>query len=553
MCAKRRGRRFAVIHVEKSAENATSLPPTPGEVDSSVERRTMSAVRERSLPRLARRPGHAHRWITLALLLLGIELVYVFIVSAGKYVDWPTYNLNYDMQAEGFRKGHLYLPLEPPPELLEKENPLDPANSHLWFADLSFYKGKYYNYWGPLPALVLAAYKAVMNVASPVGDQYPVFILYSIYLVAGALLIDRMARRLFPGLPLYIVVLSIAVFAFANPTPYMIATPGIYEAAIGGSQAFLLVGLVFAFDSLSGERAFLLTRLLAAGVAWTLAIACRVSVGPAAALLVLFTALIPRPQPGNRWLAVIRNLLCLGSPMALGVFGLLYYNRARFDEWFEFGTNWMLNTVHIRASLEYVRPNLYSYFLRAPIETCQFPFFTVPWNMDVKKAFPADFPVPAGYWVQEPVVGMLPVVPWAWLVPLAAVYCVRAAMPRLGAPALPSVAAVRGSRLWCACSFAVIGTVTALPSIGVFAATMRYLADVAAGIVLFATWGAWSLHQHLRRKKWVRRAFDGGMTVLALATITLGLLVGYQGYIGHFQTYNPKLHERVTQAFSLCK
>jgi hypothetical protein len=415
------------------------------------------------------------------------------------------------------------------------------------------YKGKYYNYWGPLPALALAAYKWIMKIRTPLGDQYPVFILYSIYLVAGALLIDRMARRLFPVLPLYIVVLSILVFAFANPTPYMIATPGIYEAAIGGSQAFLLLGLIFAFDTLSGKRAYLLARFLAAGVAWTLAIACRVSVGPAAALLVLITALIPRGESGNRWIIVLRNLLWLGCPIALGVFGLLYFNRARFDDWFEFGANWMLNTVHIRASLDYVRANLYTYFLRPPVLTCQFPFFTTPWDLSMNKAFPAGFPIPEGYWVQEPVVGMLRVVPWTWFLPVSAFLGVRAALPRLASAPLPSLSAVRGSRLWCACSFGILATVTALPTVGVFGATMRYLADVAAGLLLFATWGVWSLHQHLRRKKWPRRAFGAASSIVAAATIALGLLIGYQGYIGHFNIYNPKLHEQLTRRFSLCK
>jgi len=545
-----------VIHVPKSAETSTStstsLEATPGELTPSVPHREASTVRERPLPRRPRSRA-ALRWIAIAGVLLGIEFIYVFIVSAGKYVDWPTYNFNYDMQAEGFRKGHLYLPLEPPAELLAKENPLDPANADLWFADLSFYKGKYYMYWGPLPALALAAIKAIMKIATPVGDQYPVFILYSIYLVAGALLIDRVARRLFPGLPLYLVVMAILVFAFAHPTPYMIATPGIYEAAIGGSQAFLLVGLIFAFDTLSGKRAYLVVRLLAASVAWTLAITCRVGAGPAAAMLVLLTALVPRPHPGNRWLAVLRNLVCLGTPMALGVFGLLYYNRARFDEWFEFGTNWMLNTVHIRASFEYVVPNLYSYFFRPPVESCQFPFLTSPWNMNVSEAFPSDFRLPHGYWVQEPVVGMFRVAPWTWLLPVAVLCGVHAALPRFGAAGLPSLGVVRGSRLWCACSFGVLATVPALPSIGVFGATMRYLADIAAGLLLLVTWGAWSFLRHIRRKKWTRRAVGAGLSVLAAGTIMLGLLIGYQGYIGHFQTYNPKLHEQVARSLSLCK
>jgi hypothetical protein len=137
--------------------------------------------------------------------------------------------------------------------------------------------------------------------------------------------------------------------------------------------------------------------------------------------------------------------------------------------------------------------------------------------------------------------------------PVAALYVVRAALPRFGAAALPSVDAVKGSRLCCAMSFCVLGSVTALPSIGVFGATMRYLADIAGGLMLFATWGAWSLLQDMRRRKWLRRMLAASLAVLATGTVILGLLIGYQGYNGHFQTHNPTLHERVTRRLSLCK
>ena len=539
-----------MIPVQKSADASASLEATPDEPSLGVERLATAAARQGLLLR-PRRRGNALRWGAIALVVLFIEFVFVFLISAGKFRGWPTYNRNYDMQAEGFRKGHLYLSVEPPAELVAKENPLDPANSELWFADLSLYKGHYYNYWGPLPAMVLAAYKAVMKIAKPIGDQYPVFAVYSIYVVAGALLIDRLARRIFPGLPLYIVLLSILVFALANPTPYLVATPGIYEAAIGGGQAFLLVGLVFAFDALSGRRSFLLARLLAAGVAWGLAIACRVSVAPVVALFIVLTASMPLAHSGNRWLAVFRNLVWLGFPPALSVFGLLYYNRARFDDWFEFGTNWMLNTVHIRSSFEYVGVNLYSYFLRKPVTSCQFPFFSAPWDMP--EAFPAGDKIPEGYWIQEPVLGMLRVVPWMWLLPLGLVFGVRALIPRYNARPLPRLSAVKGSSLWCACCLGIMGTVTALPTVGVFGATMRYLGDVTAGLVLFAAWGACCLYQRVRGAKWMRRAVGASMSMLALATIVFGLLAGYQGYIQHFQLYNPSLHQRVTQALDFCK
>jgi len=119
-----------VIHVPKSAETSTSLDATPGELTPSAPHRAASAVRERPLPRRPRSRA-ALRWITIAEVLLGIEFVYVFIVSAGKFVNWPTCNFNYDMQAEGFRKGHLYLPLEPPCRAIGKGESAGPRERRL--------------------------------------------------------------------------------------------------------------------------------------------------------------------------------------------------------------------------------------------------------------------------------------------------------------------------------------------------------------------------------------------------------------------------------------
>ena len=71
-----------------------------------------------------------------------------------------------------------------------------------------------------------------------------------------------------------------AVFAYANHTPFEIATPGIYEAAIVGAQAFLLLGLLFAFDAVwraDAERPPPAWLLLAAGASWALSIGSRVS------------------------------------------------------------------------------------------------------------------------------------------------------------------------------------------------------------------------------------------------------------------------------------
>jgi hypothetical protein len=489
------------------------------------------------------------RGSTFLALLVAIGVLYFFYITAGTFRKWPTYNELYDALAEGFRAGHLYLPFDPSPELVAKPDPLDPSNVGLWYPDLSLYQGKYYIYWGPLPALGIWAVKWSFRIRKTVGDQYPCFAFYILYVIAGALLLRRIAERLFPGLPHYLLLIGIAVFALANPTPFLIATPGIYEAAIAGGQAFLLVGLVFAFDALGGARRFSKLRLVAAGMAWSLALGCRVSVGPAVFCITLLTALSARTA--RRWLSAIRDFALLSAPVVVTVALLLYYNKARFDSWTEFGTGVQLNTVHYRGASEYLIPNLYSYLLRWPRFSCTFPFATAPWDLPAAEAFPKHFKIPEGYWIQEPVVGMFRAVPWALLFPLAFVFAAQHISSHF-APVAPRRGATRGTWLWCTCVFSVLAFVTALPFIATFNATMRYLGDVTPGFLLLATLGGWELYHRLRHRAWLRRGYGAFLTLLGVTTVVLGLLLGFQGYNGHFQQYNPTLHEKLIKKYSRC-
>jgi hypothetical protein len=472
------------------------------------------------------------RALVLALAVLGAEAAYLFFVTAGTLTSWPTYNANYDLQAEGFRAGHLYLSVAPSPELLAQSDPFDPVHRPLWAWDLTLYKGHYYMYWGPFPALALMVAKAALGLRSTIGDQYLVFAFYSIYLVSGAVLIDRMTRRLFPSVPLPMVALAIAVFAFANPSPFLLATAGIYQAAIVGGQAFLVTGLVFAFDAVWKARrgshsAF---ALLASGTCWALAIGCRVSTGPAVLLLTILTVFSLRRASGGRWHHTARDFVSLATPVGMGVALLLVYNKQRFDSWLDFGTAHQLSTMQFRTSRSYLLANVYSYLLRPMISSCQFPFVTAPWNIGAR-AFPVGFTIGEGYWVQEPLAGMLLAVPWAWLVPIGVYAWMREGLSR--APGrLRAIRETPAATLWCGAAFAIIGSVTMFPVAGLFIATMRYLADVNAGVTLFATWAAWWLCVRVRRRGRVLRIGTYAITSARM--------------------HNPRLHERIVGALSRC-
>src|SRR6476620_7262446 len=86
-------------------------------------------------------------------LLLLFSLYYAFVVTSGTFgvLQWKTHY--YDLGAEGFRAGHLYLAVQPSAALLGKANPADLTNRPLWLWDALLFNGHYYIYWGPVPTL----------------------------------------------------------------------------------------------------------------------------------------------------------------------------------------------------------------------------------------------------------------------------------------------------------------------------------------------------------------------------------------------------------------
>jgi hypothetical protein len=329
--------------------------------------------------------------------------------------------------------------------------------------------------------------------------------------------------------------------------PHLLASGGVYQAAIAGGQAFLLLGLLVAFDAVTlaqGQRQPSL-RLVLAGTAWALALGSRVSLGPAIACLIVATALGTGVFAGGGWKRTLFDTLRLGLPVAFGLGALLLYNKLRFESFFEFGTNNQLSTIRWRTSLAYVPPNLYSYLLRPFKASCEFPFVLQQWHLG-EKGLPSFMKMPKDYFISEPVVGWVLAVPLAWLIVVALARLLR--RPR----AFFAGSARNRLFVFCLLSFAIVGSVSGIAETGLYMATMRFLSDVGYGIVLLGILGGFALYAGARSA--ATRLLAGTVFgLLAALTVVLGLLLGYQGYNGHFHLFHPDLDARLVEAFSTCK
>jgi hypothetical protein len=186
-------------------------------------------------------------------------------------------------------------------------------------------------------------------------------------------------------------------------------------------------------------------------------------------------------------------------------------------------------------------PNLYSYLLRPFDSSCEFPYVHQVWQMGAR-AFPPTIEVPSDYAILEPVIGWLRAVPLTWLIPFAFLLAPR-----------PFSFRFRHQRtyLWCLVCFSALASVTGLVGMGVYGATMRYMSDVTFGLVLLSLMGAYAVKTH-RIARYVPRSASATFSLLASASIVLGVLIGYQGYNFHFRRFNPELDAKIVKALSLC-
>ncbi len=488
------------------------------------------------------------------LLIVAIATYYLFVISAGRMSSWHTYSSYYGYLTKGFGEGHLHLSLEPSAALLALPNPYDERNATQWLWDATLYHGHYYAYWGPVPALLGLAAQPWRDSSIILGDEVFVLGFMTARLVAGAALITLLGARLSWRPPRWAVLLAIALFGLASPTPFVLARASVYEVAIAAGQCFLVLGWLCAFHALTAQRNRHLWLALAS-TAWGLVLGSRISLIFAVAVSVVITLACSFKVTAGASKA--KQCLATLAPLAAAGASLAAYNFARFGRITEFGVTYQLTTMHFSVSADAVLSNAYSYLLRKVPKTCEFPFVHTPWYLEAR-AFPRTWSLPAGYEAPEPVAGMLRVTPFVWLafaaLILAAVSAAKGLTTRLARRLESSEIPLAGPHeIWGITVFLTSALVAIGPAWGMWMATMRYMEDMIGGIVLAATLGGWALLEWSKQvpRAW-RYALNASYTLVVLFSVVASSLFGFLGYYDHFETNNPKLWKSLQQGASMC-
>ncbi len=493
-------------------------------------------------------------WVAACIVL--VLAVYVFFGSAGTWTQWQVPKRYYNELAAAFRTGRLDLAIQAPPQLLSLSDPYDPqqrdsAELEQFVADnwdLSFYGGRFYEYWGPAPAAILSVVKLFYG--TDIADQYLVFGFLAGLLIFTALTMLKMRHAFAAGTPVSLLLAGVLAAGLAAPLPWMMNRARIYEAALAAGQFFLIGGLFFAYTALDRPRPSLPWLLLASSF-WGFAIGSRLVMAVPAAFLLITTLAwarlrsSPSPQPRD----VAGYALVLVGPAAAGLLALAWYNLARFGSPLETGlryqlTGWNLNRLYSDLfSLSYLPANILRYLANPLTLRPRFPFLSTS-----VMALPGWLqPQASSIYHVENSVGILVAMPLAIfaVVPIVQLLTQRRGLQRSAAPP----ARDGDLRAWLALSLAGVLALSFGILLLYFYVAVRYLVELTPALVLLSLLGTWETYRWTERRPGLRVALLAAVVLLTLVTIFTGVLLAFREDHGTLLRFNPQLMRQLVAFF----
>jgi len=364
-----------------------------------VRSTAVSVTRGRDHP-----PDQLARRVLIGLLLLTISASYVLVAIVQKSAA-PEY---YSLLAVSLLHGKTNLPVQPSRELLALNDPYDPQANYLHgLPDASLYKGRYYLYFGVVPAVTLfVPYRLVTGRDLSSRVAVPVFCVVG-YLSSCALFFLIASQNRW-SLPLWLQCAVVVSLGSMSLVGLLLRDPVFYEVAIAGGYFFVITGF------LALVRAILVGRacrkwLVLSGVLLGLAVGCRPHLLLICVVVLGFLVVRERRNP-SAVLAMAMGMVICG--MALG-----WYNYVRFDNPLEFGRTYQLTAFPHDPSSSYfgleLNPSVAfdsakAFLLLPPKIDTHPPFFhLVPINP--LSAWPGT-----PFWLEDSV-GLLPAAPFALL------------------------------------------------------------------------------------------------------------------------------------------
>lgn len=449
----------------------------------------------------------------------------------GKYSDSRQIDY-YNALSDAFLKGQLNLLINPRPEFLYLSDPYNPVlNAPYRLHDATLYDGKYYLYFGPVPAAVFfVPFRLIVQASLP--QDFAIAVLGFGGLVWFILLLSFLTRTYLPRTPFWLFFIATVCASFCNVIPFIARRPEVYEVAIS-SGYFCLTASLYWLISGTFRKKVVLWRLLLGSVFLGLAVGSRYNLIFASFFLLLAWWKILTGHYKYKILRTYKETAVLFIPFSICMILLLLYNHARFGSFLEFGMRYQLAAVDIRAIKFYnpafIIPNFYFYFIQPCLVYPKFPFFYLA------PVFPLI--LPEGYLFAEPVAGIFVTMPFLNILFVLPLFYKRMAQLNKELNLLTI-------------SFVALGLIIVLFISGVFgSATMRYLVDFVWLFLLpvFLFW--FYLNNFFQNHKFIRFLINVVMVVFIIYGCVFNIFISFTGYLDFLNKMNPDIYKSIAQFF----
>lgn len=326
--------------------------------------------------------------MTVAVLLVFYTMIFWGILhwntTALTWHETMEHHQQYYKLAEAFKQGHLYIDEDVSEELKNMDNPYDRSAraaqgvSFKW--DHAYYNGKYYCYFGAVPALLLyLPYNLLTGGNLP--NYAAVFLLGVLFMAGTALLLWEIIRKWYRKTPFALYLMLHAVFAAASGLAYAAYKPDLYIIPILSALVFTVFGLSAWLSAetagRSGGEVLRPGRLALGALCIALTAGCRPQFMLAAFLgVILFwnctfkKRLLFSRDSVRQTAAVCMPFLLIGAL-------IMWYNAARFGSPFDFGAAYNLTSndmTHRGFVFGRIGLGIFTYLLQPVRIKATFPF-----------------------------------------------------------------------------------------------------------------------------------------------------------------------------------
>ena len=344
-------------------------------------------------------------------LALGLNLLVLAGISISTF---PTRNLGnggwlpdteYEELTDALIDGHFYLNIEPTKALENIDNPYDPQlrskalaeTGETYYVDHAYYKGKYYCYFGIVPALIFfVPFKLLFGVH--LSTWIAVTFCGLMYCIVSYIFIYLIIKKYYKNISFGTYIVTDTIFIAMSAIVYLVFYGTIYSLPIMMSLMLGIIGLSFwiaASDSKKLNKIYLILGSLAIA----LIIGCR----PQLAIILLFAfPIFWNDIKEKRFFSVkgMANTLSVIVPFLIIGVGIMYYNYARFGSVMDFGANYNLTSndmTHRGIVLARNWVGIFEYIFQPLNISSKFPFMQLIGN-NVQFDY-------QGYLSQEPLFG----------------------------------------------------------------------------------------------------------------------------------------------------